>query len=168
MDGNAKGCLLALGYDFRNFTMSDFIAWVETLKGRQILTIPWKMPLGMFGAWISDGDGPSEYIFYRQDVPRIHQVHIQLHELAHFLCGHPTLKITTSTLKDSLTSKGETLFLNPTLLRSHQKTEYEVEAETLASRIQERVIHYSRLDELTHNISTDQKMAQFIKTMGLI
>ena len=167
MDGNANCFFSALSYDFRNFTMSDFVAWVETFKERQILTIPWKMPLGMFGAWISDGEIPYEYIFYRKDVPHIHQVHIQLHELAHFLCGHPTLQITTSTLKDNLTSKEEALFLNPTLLRSHQKTEFEVEAETLASRIQERVIHFSRLVELTHNISTDQKMAQFINTMGL-
>jgi hypothetical protein len=29
------------------------------------------------------------------------------------------------------------------------------------------VIYYSRLEELTHSISSDHKMAQFIKTMGM-
>ena len=83
-----------LNYDFRAFTIDHFVQWIETVKGRKLLFFPWKMPSGMFGAWMSDGDEPREYFFYRNDVPRLLQIHIQLHELSHFLCGHPTKSIT--------------------------------------------------------------------------
>ena len=172
MQSAAKKRLTALGYDFRAFTMESFIGWLEAQKGRQIIPIPWKMPLGMFGAWISDGELPFEYIFYRHDVPHIHQIHIQLHEMAHFLCDHPTIKIDASTIKASLIGNIDTSFLKSALLRSESeldlhRAEFETEAETLANLIQERVIYYSRLEELTRSISSDQKMAQFIKTMGM-
>ncbi len=53
------------------------------------------------------------------------------------------------------------------LLRSPDKTEFEVEAETLASMIQERVIRNYRLDQLTRDISSEEKIAYFFKLMRL-
>ena len=90
--------LADLQYDFRDFTIEHFINWVGELKGRRIFSFPLKMPAGLFGAWLSDGEEPNEYIFYRANVPPMYQIHIQLHELAHILLEHPTLRITRKLL----------------------------------------------------------------------
>src|SRR5512145_3018276 len=106
----AEDILTQINFDFHHFTISGFIEWVSQAKQREILTIPWKkMPPGMFGAWLSDADEPKEYIFFREDTPKIHQIHIQLHELAHLLCGHPTARIS----QNAATFEGEiTLLFN--------------------------------------------------------
>src|SRR3989337_2451240 len=96
----AEKILKELGYDFHTFSIEGFISFVSQNKGREIITIPWGMPATLFGAWVSDDEEPREYIFYRDDVPVIHQVHIQLHELSHFLLGHRTLRINRNGLME--------------------------------------------------------------------
>ena len=144
--------LAELQYDFRNFTIEHFLQWIGDLKGRRILSIPLEMPIGLFGAWLSDDEEPNEYIFYRQNVPPIYQIHIQLHELAHFLLGHPTLHINREILASALDGKGVLPFNQLAQLRSAARSEsdksiLEVESETLASVIQEQIIRLSWLLE---------------------
>ncbi len=157
-----------LQYDFRGFSIEEFVNRIGGIKGRQIYRIPWDMPAATFGAWLSDEDEPREYIFYRKDVPPVHQIHIQLHELAHFLLGHPTLKINRERIASSLKGQETLPFTEYVLSRSTKKSEYEAEAETLASLIQEQAIRNSRLDQLTRDISSDEKLARFVSDMGMV
>ena len=85
--------LAELDYDFRDFSIDHFIHWVEQKKGRKILLTPFDFSIGSFGTWFTDDEEPKEYIFYRNNIPSIYQIHNQLHELAHFLLDHPTVHI---------------------------------------------------------------------------
>ena len=164
----ARKVLSELNYDFHAFTINNFIHWIEAVKGCKILLIPWKMPSGMFGAWMSDGDEPREFFFYRDDVSLLHQIHIQLHEFSHFLCGHPTKKITKKQIQES-SEKGIALpFDELVKLRSPEMSAYEYDAESLASLIQEQVIRNSQIEQLTRGISSDDKVADSLKHLGLI
>ncbi len=87
-----------LNYDFRHFSMEDFVNWIGKIKNRELLFFAFPMPPRMFGAWVSDEEYNREYFFYRKGVPPIHQVHIQLHEIAHFLCNHETLRVNSAVL----------------------------------------------------------------------
>ena len=164
----ARKILSELNYDFRAFTIDHFVSWVEDIKHRKIILIPWNMPSGMFGAWMSDGDEPREYIFYRDNVAILHKIHIQLHELSHFLCGHPTKLITRNSLHESKAGIRELPFNELVKLRSPELNHYEHEAEYLASLIQEQVIRHAHIDQLTRGISSDEKIAEYLKDLGLI
>src|SRR6185369_8648412 len=96
----AEKILRELRFDFTTFTMDGFLRRISEAKGREIITIPWSMPATLFGAWISDGEEPKEYIFYRNNVSVIHQIHIQLHEVSHYLFGHDTLQINRKIIAD--------------------------------------------------------------------
>ncbi len=164
----ARKILSELNYDFRAFTIDHFAQWIETAKGRKLLFFPWKMPSGMFGAWMSDGDEPREYIFYRIDVPRLHQIHIQLHELSHYLYGHPTKSITRNLIQESHHGGVALPFYELVKLRSPELSTYEQEAESLASLIQDQVIRNSHIEQLTRGISSDKRIADSLKHLGII
>jgi hypothetical protein len=121
----------------------------------------------LFGAWMSDDEEPKEYIFYRDNVPLMHQVHIQLHELSHFLLGHVTLHINRKKIANVLEKSTSLPFTELPRLRSSDKSELEVQAETLAALIQKQVIKHSNLDQLASDLSSEAKLANFLKTMGL-
>lgn len=164
--------LAELEYDFRAFSIDHFIHRVEQKKGRKILLIPFKYPAGSFGTWFTDDEEPNEYIFYRSNVPPIYQIHNQLHEIAHFLLGHPTLHINRKILAEVLRGERELPFREYALLRSNnsstgEKYIREVEAETLASVIQERVIRHAQLDRLTRGISSDKNIANYLEHLGM-
>lgn len=166
-NSRAAEILKELQYDFKKFTLSGFLSFVSEKKGREIITIPWSMPATLFGFWMSDGEAPKEYIFYRNNVPIIHQIHIQLHELSHFLLGHPTIQIDQKMIVDVIERKAPLPFADLLQLRSPKQTESETQAEILATLIQERVIRYSHLDQLVNDLSSEEKLATFLKTMGL-
>ena len=163
----AEKALRELQYDFRAFSIRGLISHISEIKGREIITIPWVMPATIFGAWMSDDEEPKEYIFYREDVPVIHQVHIQLHELSHLLLEHPTLHINRTKIADVFEEKAFLPFADLLRLRSPQQTEYETQAEALATLIQERVIQNSNMDQLLNDLSSEEKLVNFLKTMGL-
>ena len=156
-----------LRYDFHTFSIDHFINYVGETKKREIISVPWKMPPTLFGAWMSDGEEPKEYIFYRDNIPLIHQVHIQLHELSHLLLGHPTLQINRTKITAVLEKKAVLPFDELPRLRSSDKTDLEIQAETLAALIQKQVIQNSSLDQLSNDLSSELKLANFLKTMGL-
>ena len=163
----AEKILRELRFDFAAFTLDGFLCFVGETKGREIITIPWSMPTTLFGAWISDGDEPKEYIFYRNNVSIIHQIHIQLHELSHFLFGHPTLQINRQLIAEVVAGTASLPFADLPQLRSPKRTHFETQAETLANLIQERIIRNSQIDRLIHDTSPEEKLANFLKTMGL-
>jgi hypothetical protein len=167
MDARSKGekVLRELRFDFQTFTIERFIRFVSEAKGRAVITIPWKMPSTLFGAWLSDEDEPNEYIFYRRNVPLTHQIHIQLHEISHFLFGHPTLKINQKLIADVLANRASLPFAELPRLRSTEKNDIETEAEILADLIQKRVIQHSQLGQLTR-FSSEGTLADFLKTLG--
>src|SRR5258706_1123413 len=164
---NAERILNELRYDFHTFSIERFISFVGETKRREIITIPWRMPPTLFGAWMSDGEETKEYIFYRDNVPLMHQGHIQLHELFHFFLGHPTLMIKRTKITDVFEKKASFPFDELPRLRSSDKTILEIQAETLAALIQKQVIQYSSLDQLNNDLSSEVKLANFLKTMGL-
>lgn len=163
----AEKALKELQYDFRAFSIQGLICHVSKLKGREIVTIPWVMPATVFGAWMSDDEESKEYIFYRDNVPVIHQVHIQLHELSHLLLGHPTLRINRKKIAEVFSKKASLPFADLLRLRSPRQTECETQAEVLATLIQERVIQNSNMDQLLNDRSSEEKLANFLKTMGM-
>jgi hypothetical protein len=164
----AKKTLNELNYDFRDFTIDHFIDWIETVRGRKFTLVPWSMPSGMFGAWMTDGDEPREYIFYRDNISHLHQIHVILHELSHYLCGHPTKTITKELIQESRNSGRVLPFNDLVKLRSMETSAYEHEAESLASLIQNQVIRYSQLEQLTRGISSDENIADYLNDLGLI
>lgn len=167
ISGDINQSLDQLGFDFSSFTMSNFVSHIEQEKGRRIFTTPWDMPTDLFGAWFSDAELPVEYIFFDKNVLPIHQIHIQLHELCHYLCGHTTLEITSEELKNLLSSDAAHLFQR-IKMRSPFTDEEEYEVEHMANLIQTRVIAHRRLEELvsqTH--SSSGELMTFLQVMGL-
>lgn len=161
--------LAELNFDFDDFTMDRFVAHVEKLKGREIHFVPWSMPPRMYGAWISDAEEPREFVFYDQDIPPLHQVHTQLHELAHIINDHPTRRLTRTEMEDILRrADQEPDILKEVLLRAPNEAQHEDEAETLAALIQKQVIRHERLQQLAVTVSSDDSMRDHFTALGLI
>lgn len=148
--------LSSLKYDFRHFTMADFIARIEGQTGRRIHFVSWAMPRKVFGAWTS---GPDEdYIFFSERLPPLLQNHVQLHEIAHILCGHKTTTI----------EKPQDLERVGLLLRSSTHDDpQEHEAEWLAGVIQAEVIRFNLIHELSVSISGDTKMVDLLRSLRI-
>src|SRR5690349_20588477 len=145
---DAEKILRDLKFDFATFSMDEFLRFVGEANGREIITIPWSMPATLFGAWITDGDEAREYIFYRDNVSVVHLIHIQLHELSHFLFGYPTIEINRHIIAEVVAGTTSLPFAELPQLRSPKRADAETEAETLANLIQERAIRNSQLDRL--------------------
>lgn len=78
-------------YSFRDFTIASFCRWAADKSQRMIGMFPQRLAPGIYGVWISCGD--EEIIFYDEQASGLYLTHIQIHELAHILCGHRTLDI---------------------------------------------------------------------------
>ena len=156
-----------LQFDFHGFSMEAFVSHIEKQYRRKIIFIEWDMPSGLFGVWISDGEDPCEYIFYDRNSPPLHKVHIQLHELSHFLCGHPTLKFSRDRISNDRTLDPLGEFIRFRSQSRQNATEIETEAEMMAALIKERVIRFEQLDQLSVGAKTDMNIVNYLKAMGL-
>jgi len=134
-----------LGFHAEIATFNQLVRWLEIKINRQIHLLPIRMPPGIHGAWISDGERPNEYVFYNAAMPVLLQTRIQLHELSHLICQHPTLQVTSKTLKTMLqaTQNGSipSSFVQPNFVCTSPTSSpnREIEAEIMARLIQSRL-----------------------------
>jgi hypothetical protein len=85
------------------------------------------------GIWIATGD--DDWIFVDQQTSPLHRQHIVLHELAHMLCGHTSAELPENDLLRRLFPDLSPAMVKAVLGRSSYQSEYEREAELLASLI---------------------------------
>lgn len=150
-------------YDFANFSFSSFRAWIENYRGRPLRLVPDKLVPQFFGAWMEAQE--DDYIFFKLDTIPLHQNHILLHEMAHMLCGHPTLTLSDDVI--SAYQRGD-MQINSLLLRSTRTDEMEWEAETLAALIQEKIFAYERVQELTETVLRNDEEGEIYRATGLL
>lgn len=168
MDANtkARNILQALHFDFTDFTLAGFLQAAGRSKGRHIEVFACDLPANVFGGWLTDEAAPMEYIFYQKGLPEIQQIHVQLHEVAHFLMGHPTRRINRQALIEAASDAVELLLSELAQLRSSRPSDLESEAETLSSMIQKQAIRYSKVGLLTRHSTSTGELADFLKEMG--
>ena len=155
-----QALLAGTGYDFSRFTLEGFARWLEHWRGRRILFVPWPMPPTLFGAWLTGGE--DDYVFYEEHTLPIHQAHIQLHEMAHMLCGHPAVRIDALLAQTLLRQTEMGAAVHELLLRSSHTDEIELEAETLAALIQEQALRHDGLRGLTAAIHPHVDFATYL------
>ena len=162
-----------LAIDFQQFTMEDFLAAVGESRKRQIFSFAIPMPPFVYGAWITDEERPYEYIFYDTNLSPLHQVHVQLHEVGHLLCGHETLRVSGQNLTQlieviqtqNLSSEASSLLMRATTDTGGD--EREEEAEAIATTIQSHVIQAARMKELSVAVSNNTQIQKLLYDMGL-
>ena len=150
-----KALLDELDYDFSSFTLEGFADWLAQRRRRQIVFVPKSMPASISGAWVKGHD--KDYIFCEMDTPIVHQAHIQLHEMAHMLCGHPTVEVGPQQTQALLRHTGriDSQALEHLLQRSVHSGQAEEEAESLTLFVQERVFAQKRAEELYKTVPPD-------------
>ena len=150
-----KALLDELDYDFSSFTLEGFADWLAQRRRRQIVFVPKSMPASISGAWVKGHD--KDYIFYEMDTPIVHQAHIQLHEMSHMLCGHPTVEVGPQQTQALLRHTGriDSQALEHLLQRSVHSGQAEEEAESLTLFVQERVFAHKRAEELYNTVPPD-------------
>ena len=89
------------------------------------------------GIWIATGD--DDWIFVDQQTSPLHRQHIVLHELAHMLCGHAAAELPENDMLGRLFPDLSLDMVKTVLSRSSYQSEFEREAELLASLILARV-----------------------------
>lgn len=138
-------------YDLATFDLCSFRSWVARRRQRELHVVGWQMPMNMYGAWlVADA---HDFIFFDQNTPRLHQAHIQLHELAHMLLEHQTMDVgkEKGIAYQELMAYFARLLRNPhshaasyinTMLKrslDERNTQNELEAEALSVMLQRRV-----------------------------
>lgn len=166
VNAKARKVLQELNFDFSIFTLDGFLQAAGRSKGRQIEVVPCNLPPDVLGIWLTDETAPVEYISYQRRLPEIQQIHVQLHEVSHFLMGHETRRINRQAIIEAAGRGDVSLLDEVTQLRSSQTTNWEKEAETLSSMIQKQVIRHSKLDLLTYHNAPAGELASFLREMG--
>jgi hypothetical protein len=85
------------------------------------------------GIWIATAE--DDWIFVDQETSPLHRQHIVLHELAHMLCRHTSAELPENSMIAQLFPNLSPTMVTTVLSRTSYASEYEREAETLASLI---------------------------------
>lgn len=136
------------GYDFTQFTLTHFIRWIEEREKVTFILKRWEAPPGCSGSMLLDYRPNIHILFYNENASPLHQTHIILHELAHYLLGHIPEDHVTRRELIHLFHHGVLQQTNAIFLRSGLDDEQEQEAELLAMTIQTKIIEAARLSAL--------------------
>ena len=77
----------SLEYDFRQFSLEDFVDHIARRKRREIILQSWSFDSKELSAlWLPQET--AHYIFFNARYHQLHQTHSILHELAHLVLNH--------------------------------------------------------------------------------
>lgn len=161
---NIWSVIEGLGYDFQHFEVEDFIHHLEQQRGRTILRVSYNFRPGLTGLWIPAET--ADYIFYARLTHPIHQVHIVLHEIAHMLLKHNTVRIDQflpPEMREVLHRLRDVEYLSSANFRDDSQEE---EAEAFVYLIQRRIVAARRFDKLTRAITSIEGLDRFTDTLG--
>jgi len=132
-----KSILHQLDLD-RPFTFQALCTWIEARTHRQLDFRAWTLPPSITGAWLRSPT--TDYVFYPDDAGPGHQRHCQLHELAHILCDHNPVSQDAGLVAAALGQACPAGAVVRALYRHRYTHAQEREAETLATRLEMRLI----------------------------
>ncbi|GGM76389.1 hypothetical protein GCM10012275_53930 [Longimycelium tulufanense] len=119
------------------FSIEEFVNDLAQQRGREIVLMPvpshLRTPCGMVFA-----TQHTDYVCYVADTSNLHREHIQLHELAHLLCGHTKNTGITPEMSRLLFPNLPPEIIRDLFGRTLYNTREEQEAELLASMIRHR------------------------------
>lgn len=168
---HANRLMTNLGLNLKYFDMAKLVHKVEQSRGRKIFIF--NMSLApLYGAWLSDKEYPHEYIFINSHLSILHQLHVQLHEIGHIICGHQTRFITgqdMALLEYAIKTKTASAFLTELLAYNPydtpQKQLSETEAEAVAVVVHTQLLQSSRTQ--TPVSSDNDNIEQILFEMGV-
>lgn len=165
-----KNIIKLLDYDFKLFDIESFISVIEAKFERRICLIEIDLPDSIQGIWVSDEEAPIEYVFYEKTLSLVHKLHVQLHELSHYLCGHPTAKVNRAGIADIISNSDKSSLKNISYeLVRYRKSEvesqelYEMEAEYLTNMLVSKLIKTEQFSRLARSTQNDK----VFKTIGM-
>ncbi len=118
------------------FDARSFCGALASQRRRPILLQPVAGGVGPFGLWVATPS--ADFIFYQQETSPLHREHIILHEVCHLLCGHQAAPVSETEFSRLLFPNLGPETVKAVLARGAYCVEDELEAELLATLIQER------------------------------
>lgn len=116
------------------FNTRELADRVAAARGRPLELQARPMPPGVPGLW-TDALRDRDVILYEANTSRLHQEHIQLHELGHVLCGHPPVPAVNMAALRKLLHNIDPEVVARCFARGPYTDEQEREAELVASLV---------------------------------
>lgn len=166
-DVRVGAAIRRLEYDFRRFTVQDFINHIIHLRDRHIVLVPYSFDRDLHGVFVRAET--ADYVFYNDGGHPVHKVHNILHELGHIILDHPGIPLNTvivpaypAHLEQDQAGRVCTLFRTVAPGNSHE----EQEAEAFVRTLQREILVANRMEQLTGRSSSIDNVAKFTRSLG--
>jgi hypothetical protein len=156
-----------LRYDFHEFSVSDFVAYLETTRQRNIIVNGWPAKAGLHGFWLQAET--ADYVFFDEGTYAMHQVHHILHELGHIILEHQPRDLTEvlpPELLEALVGLGITAPRGHSRMWEIHETPEDREAEWFVRQLQHKILIAGRLAALTHPVTSIGEMTLLTRSLG--
>jgi hypothetical protein len=156
-----------LHYDFHEFSVSDFVAYLETTRQRDIIVHGWPFQAGLHGFWLRAET--ADYVFFDRETYAMHQVHHILHELGHIILEHQPRDLSEALPPELLNALSQLGMMAP---RGHSRmweiheTLEDREAEWFVRQLQHEILIAGRLVSLTHPVTSIGEMTRLTRSLG--
>jgi hypothetical protein len=159
---HSRKVIRQLQYDFRQFTVPDFVAYLIQTRQRDLILTPTQFKPGLHGIWIRAET--ADYVFYDGATHPIHQVHHILHELGHIILKHEPHSLKDVLPEDLLAGMREQGDANPVGHCRQWEPDaswQEREAEAFVYWLQREILVAGRLVALTHPETSIDELKRF-------
>jgi hypothetical protein len=168
MESRVQAAIQQLDYDFRQFTLDHFIAYLMQRRQRDIILAPAPIGHGFHGAWFREDT--ADYVIYNSSAHPIHQIHTILHELGHLVLGHrgdPLDEALPPALLALLNHRRATVGRMRQIGGGGiQNSIEDREAELFVRLVQRQILFANRLAELTSRTTSIDALEPFTRSLG--